>query len=92
MIVCVQLFGLPSDITQLQSVDIELNDGAGLRDLIAALKHKIPALEGRVFRTGEDRLLPLYSFNVNGRFSSVEGEFQLQSGDNIALITLASGG
>ena len=92
MIICVQLFGLPRDITKLRAVDIELNDGASLRDLIAALKRKIPALEGRVIRAGEDRLLSHYSFNVNGRFYSNDRELQLQRDDRVVLLTLASGG
>jgi len=88
----IQMFGLPHDITDLREVEVELEDGANLADIVAALRNKIPALEGPVIRTGEDRLVELYKFNVNGRFHFDDMDFQIQSGDRIALLTPATGG
>ena len=89
----VGIFGLPREITGLQKVEIELNNGAGLRDIIVALKREIPKMEGSVFVTGEERLMENYAFNINGRFyRNVTEELQLQEGDHIALLTLATGG
>ncbi len=88
----VQMFGLPHEITALREVEVELNDGASMGDVIAALRHKIPALEGTVFRTGEDRLMELYKFNVNGHLYFDGMDFQLQSGDRIALLIPITGG
>jgi molybdopterin converting factor small subunit len=88
----VELYGLSRDITELREVELELEDGASLRDVIAALKRKIPALEGLVIRRGEDRLTEYYAFNVNGRFYFHDGNTQLKSGDHVALLTLATGG
>ena len=88
----VQWFGLPHEITELQEVEVELKDGASLGDVIAALRREIPALEGRVIRTGENRLMEQCAFNINGRFYLDDREVQLQNGDRILLLTLATGG
>ena len=88
----VQLFGLPREITELREVEVELNDGANLRDVIAALRHEIPALEGRVIHAGENRLMEHCAFNINGRLYLGGEEIQLQDDDHVLLLTLATGG
>ena len=88
----VQLFGLPHEVTELREVEVELKDGANLGDVIAALRREIPALEGRVIRAGENRLMKHLAFNINGRFYLDDREVQLQHGDRILLLTLATGG
>jgi len=88
----VRLFGFPSAITELQEVEVGLNDGANLGDVIAALRREIPALEGRVIRAGENRLMEHLAFNINGRFYLDDSEVQLQNGDRILLLTLAARG
>ncbi len=89
----VEMYGLSTELTKLQKVEIELNDGASLRDLIAALRHKIPTLEGHVICAGEDRLTENHVLNINGRFYADDAEeLQLQSSDRVALLTLAVGG
>ena len=94
MVYCVvQIFGLPRDITDARNVEVELkNEARAMSDLIAALRKKIPALEGPVIRVGEDRLVERYKFNVNGRLYYDGMAFQLQSGDRIALLTPMTGG
>ena len=52
----VELFGLPREISELREIKIKLKDGASLLDFIAALGREVPVLEGRVIRSGEDRL------------------------------------
>lgn len=88
----VEMYGLPHEITDLMEVEVELEDGASMADIIAAMKEKIPSLEGPVIRTGENRLEELYKFNVNGRFYFDGMDFQLQSSDRIALLVPATGG
>jgi len=88
----VQMFGLPREVTELREVEVELKDGASLGDVVAALKREIPALEGHVICAGGDRLMEHYAFNINGRFYSEDGEVQIQDGDRILLLTLATGG
>ena len=89
----VKMFGLPYGLTDRNEVELELNDGASLRDLIIALKKKIPALEGPVFDKDSDKILEQYKFNVNGLFyyDSVE-EIEIKNGDDISLLTIIAGG
>lgn len=44
----VHLYGLPYEITALREVEVDLEEGAGMAAVIAALREKIPALEGPV--------------------------------------------
>ena len=88
----VQMFGLPREVTERREVEVELKDGASLGDVVAALRHEIPALEGHVIRAGENRLMEHCAFNINGRFYSEDREVQIQDGDHILLLTLATGG
>ncbi len=87
-----QMFGLPREATELREVEVELKDGASLGDVVAALRHEIPALEGHVIRAGENRLMEHCAFNINGRFYLDDRDIQLRDGDRILLLTLATGG
>ncbi len=86
------MYGLSSEITDLRKAEVELEDGASLGAVIAALRREIPALEGHVIRAGENRLMEPYAFNINGRFYFGDGELQGHEDDRIALLTLATGG
>jgi molybdopterin converting factor small subunit len=88
----VGIYGLSQEITPLREVELELRDGANMAEVIAALRDKIPALEGPVIRTGEDRLKEQYKFNVNGHFYFDGMDFQLHKGDRIGLLTPVTGG
>ena len=88
----VYIYGLPREIADVREVPVELSDGAGMAEVIAALKEKVPALEGPVFREGENRLQELYKFNINGTFYYAGQDFQLQREDRIALLMPIQGG
>lgn len=88
----VELYGFAREITTLGRVEIELEDGAGMADVIAALRKEIPALDTCAFRPGENRLADLYKFNINGRLHYDGMDFRLHNGDRIALLTLVTGG
>ena len=88
----VEMFGLPSEITELREVEVELDDGATLRDVVAALKSRVPALEGTAIRAEEDQLVENYKFNVNGRFYYDDMDLKIKSGDRIALLVPITGG
>jgi molybdopterin converting factor small subunit len=89
---CVEMFGLSKEITELRSVEIELGEGVSLRDLVAALRRKIPALEGKVIRSGQDRLTEQYVFNIDGRFYFDTDKVELREGATIRLVLLSTGG
>jgi molybdopterin converting factor small subunit len=88
----VYIYGLPREIADVREVQVELKDGATMSEVIAELKKKVPALEGPVFRKGEDRLQELYKFNINGDFYYDGQDFQLNKEDRIALLMPVQGG
>jgi molybdopterin converting factor small subunit len=88
----IPMYGLPREITELREAEVELNEGAGMAEVIAALKEKVPALEGPVIRKGENRLAEQYKFNLNGRFYFDGQDFKLHKGDRIALLVPMTGG
>ncbi len=93
MIKCrVEMWGLPSEISGLREVEVKLENDASLKDVIAALKREVPALEGSVICQGEDRLEDTCVFNINGQFYLEDEKLQLKDGDYLRLLTLATGG
>jgi molybdopterin converting factor small subunit len=90
--VVIPMYGLRREITEAREVEVELRDGATMAEVIAAMREKIPSLEGPVLRKGEDRLVEQYKFNVNGRFYFDGQDFKLNKGDRIALLVPITGG
>ena len=88
----VEIFGLPEEITCRPKVEVRLKDGASPKDVIAVLRREVPALEGPVIRYGEDQLVDHFGFYINGRYYTGDEEVQLEDGDHIVLLALASGG
>jgi molybdopterin converting factor small subunit len=88
----VEMYGLPSDATSLREVSIDLNDGARISELVAALRKAIPALEGEVIQVGEDILAGGYTFNINGQFYAGFERLNLKPGDSVKLLLMATGG
>jgi molybdopterin converting factor small subunit len=88
----VYIYGLPREIADVREVEVELNDDATMGEVIAAVKEKVPALDGPVFRKGENRLVELYKFNVNGDFYYDGQDFRLNGKDRIALLMPVTGG
>ena len=87
-----EIFGLPEEITGPPKVEVRLKDGTNPRDVIAALRREVPALEGLVIRRGEDQLADYFGFYINGSYYTGDEEIQLKDGDRIVLLALASGG
>lgn len=93
MIKCrVEMWGLPREVSGKPEVEVSVEDNAGLRDVIAALKRQVPALEGSVICQGEDRLEDTCVFNINGQFLLEDDNVRLRDGDCLRLLTLATGG
>lgn len=88
----VELYGMISDAVGVRSVEVDLDDGATLEDLVGALRLKMPVLEGRVIRPGEHRLTARYTFNVNGRFYFDNYDVKVRCDDRILLLTFPVGG
>ena len=96
MIKCiVEFFGVPLKTKELK-VEIELKEGAKLKDIIAALRRKLPALEETIIVPGTDRMVMGYTFNIHGKFY-IDGydddiNLNLKDGDRIAVLTIPTGG
>jgi molybdopterin converting factor small subunit len=88
----IPMYGLMREITEQRQVEVELPEGATMPQVIAAMREKIPSLEGPVIRPGEDRLVSQFKFNLNGRFYFDGQDFQLKKGDRIALLVPMTGG
>jgi molybdopterin converting factor small subunit len=88
----IPMYGLPREITEKREVEVELRDGAGMAEVLAALREKVPALEGPVIVPGGDRLVDEYKFNINGSFYYSGMDFRLKKGDRIALLVPMTGG
>jgi molybdopterin converting factor small subunit len=88
----IPMYGLPWQITEKREVEVELSDNAGMVEVVAALRKRIPALEGTVIVRGEDRLADEYKFNINGTFYFAGMDFKLKKGDRIALLVPMTGG
>jgi molybdopterin converting factor small subunit len=88
----VEIFGLPEEITSPPKVEVSLKDGASIKDVIAVLRRKVPALEGPVIHLGKDQLVDYFGFYINGRCYTSDQEVQIKYGDHIVLLALATGG
>jgi len=88
----IPMYGLPREITEKREVEVELKEGAGMAEVVAALGKKVPSLEGPVIVPGEDRLVDEYKFNINGTFYFAGMDFKLKKGDRIALLVPMTGG
>ena len=88
----IPMYGLQREITEQRQVEVELPEGATMPEVIAAMRARIPSLEGPVIRRGEDRLVEQFKFNLNGRFYFDGQDFNLHQGDRIALLVPMTGG
>jgi len=88
----VEMFGIPAAITSEKDVEVTLNDGAMLPDLVAALRQAIPAFNGEVVRRDTDILGDSYTFNLNGHFYAGCERIVLNPGDSVKLLLMATGG
>jgi hypothetical protein len=86
------MYGISPGITDLTSVEVELSERAGIDELAAALKAKVPSLEGPVIQSEHNRLTESYSFIINGQFHFGGDEVKIQKGDRVVLVLLAFGG
>ena len=93
MIKCiVEMYGIALEVSGINEVALELEDGAHLEELIAELRNKVPALEGTVIKSDENRLTERCLFNIDGRFYFYEEDTELKDGSRLRLLTLATGG
>jgi hypothetical protein len=88
----VEIYGVAAAISTLHRVKLELSDEADVKNLLAALKTKIPALSGTVIDSKADELIEGYMLNIEGQFYSQGMNKKIAGGEHIILLALASGG
>jgi len=88
----IEMYGIPQNISQESKITIEIEAKATLKDVVAALRRKIPALEGPVIMQGHNRLTENYTFIINGQFQPGDTDLSIQPDDRIVLVLLATGG
>jgi MoaE-MoaD fusion protein len=81
MRVQVLLFGMLKDIAGASALDVELRDGASVRDLLEACERRFPTMK---------KLLPSIAVAVNQQYSACGAT--LKAEDEIALLPPVSGG
>jgi molybdopterin converting factor small subunit len=87
----VEMYGL-APYTELNKVDLEIGEGAGIGDLVGALGKKLPAFEGQVKEKGNNRLIEKYGIYLNSQFISQDDQVTLKPGDRVVIILQAVGG
>ncbi len=86
----VEMFGL-SPYTEENSVGVDIENGATMGELLAAIGTKMPSLKGRVIQS-DNKLVENYGLYVNGEFVSDDRAVKLKQGDRVVLLLLATGG
>ena len=94
MITCtIELYGISAELAGTNEVVLDLPGmDAGMKELVMALKHRLPELDGIVFKTNENILADDQAFNIDGRFYSGCDNISVHDGDRIRVLTAATGG
>jgi hypothetical protein len=87
----VEMYGL-SPYTELNKIEIEVENGAGIGELIGELGKTLPAFEGTVKEKGTNRLIEKYGIYLNSQFISQDEPVKLKPNDRVVLILQAVGG
>jgi hypothetical protein len=87
----VEMYGL-APYTELNSIDIEIKENAGLKDLLGTIVQELTSLEGHVIQSDTNHLIETYGIYINGRFITQDEQIDIKQGDKIVLILLAVGG
>ena len=87
----VELFGPARRLSGLKKIDVEVKDGATLRDVIDILAEKFPQLVDTVIQSGS-QLSAAYILNYNGKRTARSLDETPEEGDNLLLLPVDAGG
>ena len=88
----VELFGTPRIQSGRSELELLLQCPVQRQDLVQALAEACPQLVGHGVRTDLSDVEEGYVFNLNGLSFLGEGDFTLEDGDSILLISSQAGG
>ncbi|MDE2843298.1 MAG: hypothetical protein OXN21_07950 [Chloroflexota bacterium] len=90
--ITVELFGSPRILGGAKDVELAVPAPVSRENLIAALAHRCPSLVGHGLRGDLTNLEEGYVFNLNGLAFLGDGEFTVEDGDFLLLISSQAGG
>jgi len=90
--ITVELFGHPRQLTGEKEVAFELSEDARVRDVVAQLTERFPALLGPVFDAQTLELAPTYLLNIDGRRVVDDFEMKPEDGQHLLLFFVDAGG
>jgi molybdopterin converting factor small subunit len=89
----IELYGISTELAGINEVVLELPGmDAGMKEVVMALKHRLPELDGIVIKKDKYLLADDQAFNIDGRFYTNIDEITIHDGDRIRLLTAATGG
>lgn len=90
--VVVELFGTARSIVGAREVEIEVEAGASVSEVIAALAASQPGLVGRVIALNGAGLVESYGLNLNGHNFVADLSTPIRPGDRLLLLFTSAGG
>jgi molybdopterin converting factor small subunit len=88
----VEFFGLPRRLSGIKETIVQVERGATLRDVVAALAARFPAFLGALIDPDTHDLKEPYFFNIDARFVPRNLEYTPQEGERLLLLFLEAGG
>lgn len=87
-----EVYGVGRPLARQREFELELETGATLQDVLAALGRQTPALVGRVLGADGRSLATPYVLNINGLSFVEDLSLRPQDGDRILLMAPPAGG
>ncbi len=88
----VEFFGLPRRLSGAKQTKVRVEEGATLRDVVAALARQFPAFLGELVEPETYDLVEPYFFNIDARHVPQNLEFEPKEGQRLLLLFLEAGG
>jgi molybdopterin converting factor small subunit len=88
----VEFFGLPRRLSGVKQTTVRVEEGATLRDVVAALAGQFPAFLGELVDPETYDLVEPYFFNIDARYVPPNLEFEPKEGQRLLLLFLEAGG
>ena len=92
MVLTVELLGLARRLAQTKRSLVEIHDRATLREVVACLATRFPALVGPVIVPGTYDLASPYMLNIDGRRVAKDFDAPAQDGQRLLLMFVEAGG
>jgi len=88
----VEFFGLPRRLSGIKETTVQVERGATLRDVVAALATRFPAFLGPLIDPDTHDLKEPYFFNIDAHYVPRNLEHAPQEGERLLLLFLEAGG